>query len=505
MNIKEAKNEIKNALLAYHRKDENGRYQYPLLRQRPLLLIGPPGIGKTAIMEQCARECGVGLVAYTMTHHTRQSAIGLPKIVTRTYDGKEVSITEYTLSEIITSIYDCMEKTGCREGILFIDEINCVSETLAPTMLQFLQNKSFGSHKVPEGWMIVAAGNPPEYNKSVREFDIVTLDRVRKMEITADLSVWMEYAWANEVHGAILSYLNLKKEHFYVIENKGDDRAFVTARGWEDLSEILKSYEELGLSPTENLISQYLQHRDTARDFFVYYRLYRKYGTDYGIPQLLSGSLSSMECQSKVSMVQNGSFEERFTVIGLLLDALNGLLLPFEKEDTVMTLLHQFLRQFKVLLSSREDMQCFSPYIEECRQRLKVKETMELSSFSSLILEEKAIRKLEKFDSLLRQEHLLEKETGFERIKALFQQELNTRNTMIADIHASLERAFTFVNDCFGAEQEMILFVSGLTRNQHVIRFIGEHGCDSYFMHSRLLMEQIPDEELQRTCAELLK
>ena len=67
---------------------------------------------------------------------------------------------------------------GKRES-LFIDEINCVSETLAPTMLQFLQCKTFGNQAVPEGWIIAAAGNPPEYNKSVRDFDMVTLDRVR--------------------------------------------------------------------------------------------------------------------------------------------------------------------------------------------------------------------------------------------------------------------------------------------------------------------------------------
>lgn len=81
-------------------------------------------------------------------------------------------------------------------------------------MLQFLQNKKFGSHKVPDGWMIVAAGNPPEYNKSVREFDIVTLDRVRRLDLEPDLEAWMAYAWEQEVHGAILSYLNLKKDHF---------------------------------------------------------------------------------------------------------------------------------------------------------------------------------------------------------------------------------------------------------------------------------------------------
>ena len=236
MNIKEAKEEIKHTLLAYNRKDAAGRYTFPRLRQRPILLMGPPGIGKTAVMEQVAEECGVGLVAYTITHHTRQSAVGLPRIVTRCYNGKEVSITEYTLSEIIASVYDCMERTGKKEGILFIDEINCVSETLAPTMLQFLQNKTFGSHSVPEGWLIAAAGNPPEYNKSVREFDIVTLDRVRRMDIEADLDVWMEYAWKKEIHGSILAYLGMKKDHFYSVENTVDGKFFVTARGWEDLT-----------------------------------------------------------------------------------------------------------------------------------------------------------------------------------------------------------------------------------------------------------------------------
>ena len=169
MNIKDAKKELLHTIQVYTRKDAHGRYLMPAVRQRPLLLIGPPGIGKTAIMEQVAKECRIGLVSYTITHHTRQSAVGLPVIVKKNFQGKEYSITEYTMSEIIASVYEKMEQTSCKEGILFIDEINCVSETLVPTMLQFLQNKTFGTHPVPEGWIIAAAGNPVEYNRSARE------------------------------------------------------------------------------------------------------------------------------------------------------------------------------------------------------------------------------------------------------------------------------------------------------------------------------------------------
>lgn len=504
MNIKEAKTEVKNALLAYHRKDENGLYQYPLVRQRPLLLIGPPGIGKTAIMEQVARECGVGLVAYTITHHTRQSAIGLPKIVTRTYDGNSLSITEYTLSEIIASVYDCMEKTEKKEGILFIDEINCVSETLAPTMLQFLQNKTFGSHKVPEGWMIVAAGNPPEYNKSVREFDIVTLDRVRKIEITADLSVWLEYAWTHDIHGAILSYLSIKKEHFYVIDHKADDKSFVTARGWEDLSEILKSYEDLGLQPTENLIVQYLQKEEVAREFAAYYQLYQKYDTDYGIVPLLNGSLSKETYLEKTSMAKNGSFEEKFTVVGLILDTLNNAVTAFEKEDSRITLLHQSLQYFKKYLEAQTDMQSFHTYIEDCRSRLDIKQKMELITHKELEQETYVIRQMEFYDLTLREEHILDKTKGFERIKSMFQDSIQKRSCMIPEIKAQLEHAFSFIRDSFGEEQEMILFVSGLTRNKKMTEFIGAHGCDPYFLYSRSLLRLTPEQELKDACKELL-
>lgn len=135
MNIKEAKKEITQAIKAYFTKNSYGEYVISVEKQRPVFLMGPPGIGKTAIMEQIAQELGVGLVSYSMTHHTRQSALGLPFIVKKNYEGEEYDISEYTMSEIIASVYDCIEKTGLKEGILFLDEINCI---LAYLKIDFL-------------------------------------------------------------------------------------------------------------------------------------------------------------------------------------------------------------------------------------------------------------------------------------------------------------------------------------------------------------------------------
>ena len=130
MNIKRAKEEIRNTIEAYLLKDEYGAYHIPIIRQRPILLIGPPGVGKTQIMEQISQECRIGLVAYTITHHTRQSAVGLPLIQEKEYAGKTYSATEYTMSEIIASIYDCMAETGRKQGILFLCRISRFSISL---------------------------------------------------------------------------------------------------------------------------------------------------------------------------------------------------------------------------------------------------------------------------------------------------------------------------------------------------------------------------------------
>jgi len=503
MNIKDAKMEICNTIKAYTRKNNRGDYLFPLMRQRPVFLVGPPGIGKTAIMEQISRECGIGLVSYTITHHTRQSAIGLPRIETKEYGGKTYSVTEYTMSEIIGSVYECIERTGHREGVLFIDEINCVSETLAPTILQFLQYKTFGSHKVPDGWVIVTAGNPSEYNKSVHEFDVATLDRVKMISVEADYDTWKEYAYDNQIHGAIISYLNIKNNHFYYIEQTADGKLFVTARGWEDLSQIMKSYEELNVPVTEELAKQYLQQPEIARDFVAYYQLYKKYKTDYKVMEILEGTLSEEKYQMRIRLAQNADFDERLTITGLLLGRLQEYWTDYKTSEDFITDLHQALLKCRDFLYSRGNTEAIGEFIKDKKQRLQVKIDTGIVKQEEEIREKKVIRKLEDYFLEIKKERLTKPELEFEKMNEQFQNELRQKKQMIEQTSQALSNGFAFLEKSFGKEQEMVVFVTSISRNNAAMEFIQTHGSKEYLQYSKELLFRQKEQELKKQIEQL--
>ena len=485
MNIKQAKQEITNTLKAYLTRDALGNYLIPTVRQRPVLLMGPPGIGKTQIMEQIAAETGVGLVAYTITHHTRQSAIGLPFIEKRTYGGETVAVTEYTMSEILASVYQMMERTGIREGILFLDEINCVSETLAPMMLQFLQCKTFGNQRLPEGWLIVAAGNPPEYNKSVRDFDVVTLDRVKRIDVTEDFAVWKEYAQRRGLHGAVISYLDIKKDHFYRIETTVDGLQFATARGWEDLSELIQAYEQLGLRVDRGVVEQYIQLPRVAKDFANYLELYYKYQRTYHVEDILSGIWPAIT----VSELRAAPFDEKLSVMGLIFSRLSESARHTRQQDALTTALHGALTEFRTAMEEGKDP---GATLEELarvrREALKTAREAGQLDRESRDLGQRVVNALEGYRQALSREDITEPGAAMEAVRKWFGEEVERRGALGQAAGAQFDNAFRFLETTFGQGQELVIFVTEVTAGFDASWFVENFGCDAYFRHNRELL-----------------
>lgn len=488
MNIKQAKTEVENSVKAYLLKDKFGEYRVDLVHQRPLFIIGAPGIGKTAIMEQIAQELNIGLVAYSMTHHTRQSAIGLPLIEKKVYDGNEYSVSEYTMSEIVSSIYNYIEETGLKEGILFLDEINCVSETLSPAMLQFLQYKTFGNHPIPKGWIVVTAGNPPEFNKSVREFDVVTLDRVKKIEVEPEFNVWKEYAVKKGIHSAIITYLEIKKNHFYTVESTIDGKAFVTARGWEDLSQMLQLYEELGINIDENLCVQYLQQKNIAKDFSVYYDLFNKYKSDYKVLDILDGKYG----ENVKERAKEAKFDERITLMGLLMDTVVDYMKDCLATENYITALYDVLKGIKADCNNKDDersaIEILTDIVVLRTKDFEKKHSKGLLSREKETVLRTVIATLDEYLLTLKQKDMTEKKKGFSYIKKEFEKIVGDMEKSVQDTKVRMENMFTFVEDTFGKEQEMLLVVTELTANYYSAKFIGKYGADKYFENNKELL-----------------
>lgn len=498
MNIKEAKEQIKSAMTAYFTKDDLGNYAIPIEKQRPVFLMGPPGVGKTAIMEQVAAEMGVGLLSYSMTHHTRQSALGLPFIVHKNYGGKEFDVSEYTMSEIISAVYDLMENTGVKEGILFLDEINCVSETLAPIMLQFLQYKIFGRHRVPDGWIVVTAGNPPEYNNSVREFDIVTWDRLKRIDVEPDFSAWKEYAYTSGVHASVLTYLEIKKGDFYKVESTVDGKSFITARGWDDLSQMIILYEKNNIKVDEKLICQYIQNKKIAKSFAAYYDLFNKYKSAYQVNDILEGKASE-EIRTRAKAAK---FDERLSLLGLIIDGCTEAVRTVMDMDGVITLMLPVLREFRLKTARAGADVCneFNNIIDEKKVGLRNGQMSGALSSDDKRKMQMLINELEKTLPEITGKNAAE---AFAAAKSAFDNIMKDMKKQAAAAEKKLSNAFIFCEGCFKEEQETLILVTEITANAHTAKFISRFGCKEYYKHNKELLFHDRQKEILAQIKEL--
>jgi len=444
-------------------------------------------------MAQVADELGVGLVSYSMTHHTRQSALGLPFIVHRTYKGAEFDVSEYTMSEIIASVYDYMEATGLDSGILFLDEINCVSETLYPSMLQFLQFKTFGRHRVPDGWVVACAGNPPEYNRAVHEFDVVTLDRLRKIEVEPDYAAWRTWALDQGIHPAILSFLDIKQDCFYSVESTPSGKRFVSARGWADLSDVLTISEEMELPTNAALVAQYVQDPDICDQFAQYLDLFNKYKADYQVIDILDGKVSD-EVRERAHLAR---FDERLALLGLMLD---GIALRAAEavafEDEIVAV-RDVLRAAKPELAEGAHIaDALGKRIEEEEVNLDKRLLAETATEEQVRIKHMMLANLRHLQACCEVEGAFEGPEAFEVLQKYYKQDVEKLAPKVLAASSALDNAFAFIDEVFPGQRERLVFVSDVTARRVLSRFIERFGSESYYAHNENLMVESQHDQL---------
>ena len=282
----------------------------------------------------------------------------------------------------------------------------------------------------------------------------------------------------------------------------------MTARGWEDLSEILALYEEEGMKVDETLVEQYLRNDRVVREFTAYYDLFNKYKKEYQTEEILAGTAAEQTAERAAK----AAFDERLSLLGMLIDkVLSEAREDMEISDYLMELVGS-LKAIKAAVSklSEEELKPQTISVEQMLEnqmnarRKKLESAQMAGSLSEA--ERRKGKRILRFLEEQKKQILLEGASGeaaFGILKAAFDGLTAELKQKTARTRARMENLFAFAEKAFPDGNEMLILVTELTVNNDSARFIGQFGCPAYERHNRELMLQERQGGLQEEIAAL--
>ena len=312
---------------------------------------------------------------------------------------------------------------------------------------------------------------------------IASGDLVKRIDVEEDYGVWKEYARRKNLHGAILSYLDIKKDNFYRIENTADGLQFATARGWEDLSELLYAYETLGIRADREVVGQYIQMPRIAKDFANYLEMFYKYQKTYHVEGILSGTWENIT----VLELREAPFDEKLSVMGLVLSRLSEEARNTRCQDALTDALHTSLTEFREKIADAPPLTVLDQLLWKRRTAMKqAKEAGQLDK-ESRDLKQREINALEDYRQRLDREAVAP-EGAMDAVRGWFGEEVERRKAVAMETKDMFDNAFRFLETTFGNSQELVIFVTEITVGYNTSWFVEQFGCDAYFRHNRELL-----------------
>jgi len=311
----------------------------------------------------------------------------------------------------------------------------------------------------------------------------VTLDRVKRIDVEEDFAVWKEYARRKGLHGAVISYLDIKKENFYRIETTVDGMQFATARGWEDLSELIVAYEKLGLRVNRDVIGQYIQMPRIAKDFANYLELYDKYRKTYHVEEILQGTWKRITALE----LREAPFDEKLSVMSLLLSRLSESARNTRLQDELTTQLHQALTEFKTKIADAAPGAVLEQLIWKRQEALKRAADAGQLQREERDLQMRTTQMLDAYRRKLVQQEITDAD-AMDAVRGWFGEEVAARSTLGEETGKQFDNAFRFLEEVFNQSQELVIFVTEITSGHDTSWFVENFGCDAYFRHNKELL-----------------
>ena len=304
-----------------------------------------------------------------------------------------------------------------------------------------------------------------------------------------------------DIHPAVTVYLEARPEHFYKIETTVDGKRFATPRGWEDLARFLEIYEKLGKTVDRDVIYQYIEHPGIAKDFANYLELYGKYKTDYQIERILSGKPDG----EMIRRVAAASFDERFSVLSLILAHLNGKFREIWMKEQYLGLLKEELEKFRQMTTEAPRTEnpdgadpagLLKELAARMNSRLEKKRKAGLTGKKEEYLMRNVSEKLEDYALAMEKEPLSSLQDGFLKARELFAAEVSEYESLSEEALRMLEHGFDFMEAAFSAGQEMVIFVTELNTNYYSVNFLRENRCERYYEYNKNLLFEDREKQL---------
>ena len=256
-------------------------------KQRPLFLWGPPGIGKSELIEGITKELGGYMVDLRLSQMDPTDIRGIP------FYNKDKSVMDWAPpidlpDEELASQYPVV--------VLFMDEMNSAAPSVQAAAYQLVLNRRIGKYVLPDNVVMVAAGNREGDKGVTYRMPSPLANRFIHLEMRVDYESWLQWATEKRIHKDVIGYISFAKQDLYSFDPKSISRSFATPRTWTFVSDLLD--DGLSDSTLTDLVAGTIGE-GTAVKFMAH----RKISSKLPKPEdVLSGKVSDLEIKEISAM-----------------------------------------------------------------------------------------------------------------------------------------------------------------------------------------------------------
>ncbi|WP_298691822.1 MoxR family ATPase [uncultured Sulfuricurvum sp.] len=203
-------------------------------RKVPVFLWGPPGIGKSSIVAQIAKEKNIAFIDLRLSLLDPTDLRGIPFFNAENH-------------EAIWAPPSFLPNADQSEGILFLDELNTAAPMVQASAYQLILDRKIGEYRLPDGWAIVAAGNRESDRGVVFRMASPLANRFVHLEMEASVEDWRSWAIGSQIDPSIVAFIAHRPDALFTFDTKNENRSFATPRTWAYVNEIIASEPEADL------------------------------------------------------------------------------------------------------------------------------------------------------------------------------------------------------------------------------------------------------------------